>query len=335
LFPHFRYQLWQIENQLPPQEYKQILPGDASKLLPGSEALGVYLAGQVPNIAMTVGVATHRIEVTGLSSVETTRRASKGVQIEMLIHPDDTGKDTSPPSAIVEKLNDPNIQLAVVANTAAFLSSAQTSNPDVTVLGTDEYSDTETAKAIKEACEKGQCIIIEIEKEVDVGFWTAGAIAGVAVGATIGACCVCAGIAGAIYLVFFNKKTPPAPMSSNLATSQIGNVANAAGDAGTVGLACFPPFDRSPPNFGPAFDYSCVLANKCSGGRERGKAARVYSLPAIVLRRLRRSGTCLLGQETRTCLRASLPIKHHQKLPLLLPRTGFRKPIIRMCVIAM
>ena len=50
----------EIANQEPPVETKTLLPGDPSVLTPGSEALGVFLTAQVPNIAMTVGVASHR-----------------------------------------------------------------------------------------------------------------------------------------------------------------------------------------------------------------------------------------------------------------------------------
>jgi len=50
----------EIVAQDPPVETKTLLPGDPSVLKPGSEALGVFLTAQVPNIAMTVGVETHR-----------------------------------------------------------------------------------------------------------------------------------------------------------------------------------------------------------------------------------------------------------------------------------
>lgn len=62
-------------------------------------------------------------------------------------------QDTTTPTAIVEQLNDPAIQLAVVANTASFVSAAQTSDSSVTNLTNAEYSDVETAKAIKAACD--------------------------------------------------------------------------------------------------------------------------------------------------------------------------------------
>ena len=50
----------EILEQAPPVETTTLLPGDPSVLTPESEALGVFLTAQVPNIAMTVGVASHR-----------------------------------------------------------------------------------------------------------------------------------------------------------------------------------------------------------------------------------------------------------------------------------
>ena len=45
------------------------------------------------------------------------------------------------------------MQLAVVANTASFVSAAQTSDSSVSELANEEYSDVEMAKAIQAACD--------------------------------------------------------------------------------------------------------------------------------------------------------------------------------------
>ena len=62
-------------------------------------------------------------------------------------------QDTTSPSAVLEQLNDPSVQLAVVANTASFVSAAQTSDSSVSELANEEYSDVEMAKAIQAACD--------------------------------------------------------------------------------------------------------------------------------------------------------------------------------------
>jgi len=196
------------ENLPEPVPHKQIVLGDPDVLTPGSEALSVYLAAQVPNIAMTLNVASHRIEVTGVSSVEysSSRRAttSSAMEIQMLIHPDATGQDGKLPEDLLEELVSEDVQAAVTANTGLYLSSAQSSDANLTTLSDEEFSDPAKQKEAKDICEAGGCTYIYVAGE-STGL-SVEAIIGIAVGAIVGGCCCCVAFAAAIYFLCIKKK---------------------------------------------------------------------------------------------------------------------------------
>eukprot|EP00802_Teleaulax_amphioxeia_P004003 Tamp_04006.p1 GENE.Tamp_04006~~Tamp_04006.p1 ORF type:complete len:1126 (-),score=147.17 Tamp_04006:93-3317(-) len=189
-----------IENQKPPAPHKQLLPGDASIFTDAdgnpTEARAVFIAAQIPNIAMTVDLPTHCIEITGLASVTTSRRSS-GIQVSMLLHPDDTGQSDFDPAAKAEQLADPDLQKALVANSAAFTASAQSSDASVSELSSDAYSDVAAFEDIKAQCDKGNCKIEEISlgTEESKGWWTTLRIVAVSVGGGVGLLCCCGGAA--------------------------------------------------------------------------------------------------------------------------------------------
>jgi len=177
-----------IANQPAPVEHIQIMPGDASILTPGSEAYGVYVSGVKTAIAMILAVESHRIEIYGLQSITTTRRAS-GVQVLVRIHADDTGRDTTSNEDLLAAIQDDDNQRAFVATSGDFMTAAQSSDPNVSALTGDEYSDTDALDAIKEACAKGNCVLGSEKKT----WWNTARIVGIAVGATGFLVCFCGG----------------------------------------------------------------------------------------------------------------------------------------------
>jgi hypothetical protein len=86
----------------------------------------------------------------------------------LLLRSDVLLQDTTSPLAVVEQLNDPSVQLAVVANTASFVSAAQTSDSAVSELANEEYSDVEMAKAIQAACDAVYVMMIMWLSHCDV-----------------------------------------------------------------------------------------------------------------------------------------------------------------------
>jgi len=132
----------------------------------------------------------------------------------MRIHPDVTGQDTKTPTELVEDLNNEDKQAALTANNGVYLSSAQSSDASLTTLTNDEYSDVEKQQKVKKSCDAGQCSYDNIIGEAAGGLSTA-AIIGIAVGASVGGCCLCVCCAAAVYFLFVKTKngasgaTPP------------------------------------------------------------------------------------------------------------------------------
>ena len=149
-----------IVNQAKPVEHEQIMPGDATKLVEGSEAYGLFVSGVQLSMAQTLGVETYRIEIYGLRGIRVksrraeTRRAATGVKVLMKIHADDTERDTTSSQDLVTEMKKPENQQAMVSQATSFMTSAQTSDSSVTSLTGAEYSDVSTMQAIQEACDK-------------------------------------------------------------------------------------------------------------------------------------------------------------------------------------
>lgn len=138
----------------------QIVSGDAEKLKQSPEAYAVYAAGFTTNAAMTLGVETHRIEVTDIAAVTTGRRAQTGMQVTYLVHADDTGKDTRSNADLVVKAD--TVEVAILSGMSSFTTAAQTSDATVGALAGDDYQDVAAAAAIKEECDAGRCQITSI-----------------------------------------------------------------------------------------------------------------------------------------------------------------------------
>jgi len=145
-----------IIDQSPPVKHEQIMPGDPMVLTAGSEARGVFVVGVKTSTAVLLGIATHRVEVYNIMGVTTTRRAA-GIKVQMRIHADDTEQDTKTNAALLAEMQDPANQEALVATSGDFMTAAQTSNANITSLTNDEYSDVESFKEMKAACDSGNC----------------------------------------------------------------------------------------------------------------------------------------------------------------------------------
>jgi hypothetical protein len=155
-----------IQNQEPPVEKKQIVSGDAKMLAENVQAYAVYAAGFSTNAALTLGVESHRIEVTGIAQVTTTvRRASSGMEVKMLVHADDTGRDKQSNAALSAKLA--TTEAALISGMSSFTIAAQTSDISVATLTGNQYQDVSAAAAIKSICEsektKSSCTIVAIK----------------------------------------------------------------------------------------------------------------------------------------------------------------------------
>ncbi len=152
-----------IQNQEPPVEKKQIVSGDANVLAKSAQAYAVYAAGFSTNAALTLGVESHRIEVTGIAQVTTGRRASSGMEVKMLVHADDTGKDKTPNAKLLAKLA--TTEAALISGMSSFTAAAQTSDISVVALTGNQYQDVSAAAAIKSICEsnKTKCTIVAIK----------------------------------------------------------------------------------------------------------------------------------------------------------------------------
>jgi hypothetical protein len=112
-------------NRTPPVKAETLFPGDVSRLAPGSEAYGVFATAVKTNVAQTLRVATHRIEIEKIDSASTSRRAG-GVKVSYLIHPDDTGKDQTTVEELKATAESTEVQNAIVGNQASYTAAAQT-----------------------------------------------------------------------------------------------------------------------------------------------------------------------------------------------------------------
>jgi len=180
-----------IIDQKPPVEHDQIMPGDPTVLIVGSEARGVFVAGMKTSTAVTLGIATHRVEVYDIKGLTTTRRTT-GIQVRMRIHADDTEQDATTNDVLLVQLQDPENQQALVATSGDFMTAAQTSNANITSLTNDEYSDVESFKEMKAACDSGNCKEFSLGSEDEVTLPIVAIVVGVGAGVL---CClgVCAG----------------------------------------------------------------------------------------------------------------------------------------------
>jgi hypothetical protein len=115
-------------DRTPPAKAATIFPGDVSRLAPGSEAYGVFATGTKTNLAQTLRVATHRVEIEKIEAATSSRRAG-GVKVSYLLHPDDTGKDKTTVDALKATAESEAVQNAVVANQAIYSVAAQTTVP--------------------------------------------------------------------------------------------------------------------------------------------------------------------------------------------------------------
>merc|ERR1719352_1350643 len=86
------------------------------------EAKGVFMAATKTNLATVLRVASHRIEIKDISAA--TRR-SKGIKVEYLIHPDDTGIDKTTVTDLQKRAGSEAVRSAVVAGQALYATSAQ------------------------------------------------------------------------------------------------------------------------------------------------------------------------------------------------------------------
>merc|ERR1712216_673323 len=133
----------EVKDRPKPKKATQVFAGSAD-ILEDPEAKGVFMAATKTNLATVLRVASHRIEIKDISAA--TRR-SKGIKVEYLIHPDDTGKDNTSVEDLEERANSDAVRSAVVAGQASYATSAQTDNPNVNKIATDpSYSDVDEAK---------------------------------------------------------------------------------------------------------------------------------------------------------------------------------------------
>ena len=72
-------------------------------------------------------------------------------QVEYLIHPDDTGKDNTSVEDLEERANSDAVQSAVVAGQASYATSAQTNNPNVNKIATDDSYSVPAMRAASSA----------------------------------------------------------------------------------------------------------------------------------------------------------------------------------------
>lgn len=112
-------------DRTPPAKAEAVFPGDISRLAPGSEAYGVFATGLKTNLAQTLGVATHRVEIEKIEGASKSRRAG-GVKVSYLLHPDDTGKDQTTVEELKATAESAEVQNAVVSNLASYTAAAQT-----------------------------------------------------------------------------------------------------------------------------------------------------------------------------------------------------------------
>ena len=105
---------------------------------------------------MTLGVETHRIEVTSIETVTTDRRAQKGMQVTYLVHADDTGKDTRSNAALLEKAA--TVETAMVAGMSTFTAAAQTNDAAVGALTGDDFQNVARSQHF---CQEAVCQVEE------------------------------------------------------------------------------------------------------------------------------------------------------------------------------
>ena len=111
-------------------------------------------------------------------------------QVEYLIHPDDTGKDNTSVEDLEERANSDAVQSAVVAGQASYATSAQTNNPNVNKIATDDsYSDVDQAKKKLQEVENANAVLV---------------IVAATLGGVFGCCCL--GLGGGVVFMMLRKR---------------------------------------------------------------------------------------------------------------------------------
>jgi len=116
-------------DRMPPVKGGQIFPSGGADLTPGTEAYGVFAGAFKTNLAQVLRIASHRVEIDTISATVSGRRSS--ITVNYVIHPDDTGKDSTTPQDLLVKAESPSVKMGIVSNQATYAASAQTSNADV------------------------------------------------------------------------------------------------------------------------------------------------------------------------------------------------------------
>ena len=145
-----------IENQEEPVKYELLVPGNPDILIPGSDAYGIFVAGIVLSASGSLGIESHRIEVTELRGVQVSGRRQEatgatGVKVMMNILADDTGRDTSPNTDIL---------LRGAGYSEAQIESIKTQAPST-------YSDIEDITDAQELSEDSD--IVDLVGEPEIG----------------------------------------------------------------------------------------------------------------------------------------------------------------------
>jgi hypothetical protein len=85
------------------------------------------------------------------------------MEVKMLVHADDTGKDKTPNAKLLAKLA--TTEAALISGMSSFTAAAQTSDISVVALTGNQYQDVSAAAAIKSICEsnKTKCTIVAIK----------------------------------------------------------------------------------------------------------------------------------------------------------------------------
>merc|ERR1719183_3165342 len=176
----------EVKDRPKPKKATQVFAGSAD-ILEDPEAKGVFKAATKTNLATVLRVSTHRIEIKDISAA--TRR-SQGIKVEYLIHPDDTGKDNTSVEDLEERANSDAVQSAVVAGQASYATSAQTNNPNVNKIATDDsYSDVDQAKKKLQEVENANAVLV---------------IVAATLGGVFGCCCL--GLGGGVVFMMLRKR---------------------------------------------------------------------------------------------------------------------------------